>query len=147
MLDYVLFDQEPFDLFVNFLKANDISPTTSEKDGIYEIRIPEDMDDVLAEKIEQRYDELMDLNNELFFAKNPPSEKNFSVATLVIDLEDGRTTNAHVRPDLVYRILQVVEKPELDELIAAIVDAVENPDERSYCQKVRDGEVDFNDEK
>jgi hypothetical protein len=41
----------------------------------------------------------------------------------------------------------VVEKPELDELIAAIVDAVENPDERSYCQKVRDGEVDFNDEK
>lgn len=146
MLDYVLFDQEPFDLFIDFLKTHDVSAETSENDGIYEIRVPEDIDDALAEKIELRYDELMDLNNELFFAKNPPSEKNFSIATLLISLKDGQETNAHVRPDLVYRILQVIEKPELDELIAAIVDAVENPDDRSYCQKVRDGDVDFSDE-
>jgi hypothetical protein len=145
MLDYVLFDQEPFDLFVDFLKSKDISPETSENDGIYEIRIPNNMDEVLANAVEQKYDELMNLNRALFFEKNPPSESNFSVATLLITLKNGASTNAHVRPDLVYRILQAIEKDELDEFVAAIVNAVENPDERSYCQKVRDGDIVFGD--
>ncbi len=146
MLDYVLFDQEPFDLFVDYLKSLGFLPETSEKDGIYEIRIPEDIDDKMSQEIEQRYDELMTLNRDLFFDKNPPSEKNFSIATLVIALKDGRSTHAHVRPDLVYRILQVIEQAEFDELVAAIADAVENPDERSYCQKVRDGDVSFDED-
>ena len=40
--------------------------------------------------------------------------------------------------DLINRALRMISTDELNQLIEAIVDAVENPDERSYCQIIKD---------
>ncbi len=146
MLEYVLFHQKPFSLFVSFLKSANIPVQTSQSDGVFEIRIPDDIDDALAERVETRYDELMDINRELFFEENPPAKGNFSVATIVVNLASGKTSNAHIRPDLLYRVMQVIDERELDELVVAITKAVENPDDSSFCHKVRSGDIKFDDD-
>ena len=145
MLEYVLFHQKPYSLFVDYLQSVGVAMETSKSDDTWEVRISDDIDDDLAEKIETRYDELMDMNRALFFEENPQAKGNFSIATLVVHLKSGETTNAHIRPDLLYRVLQVIDEKELDEIVAAITTAVENPDDRSYCSKVRSDEIDFDD--
>jgi hypothetical protein len=39
-------------------------------------------------------------------------------------------------------VLRAISTDELNQLIEAIADAVENPDDRSYCQTVRDSDKD-----
>ena len=42
--------------------------------------------------------------------------------------------------DLINRVLKNISTDELNTLVEAIADAVENPDSRSYCQIIKDGE-------
>ena len=72
MLEYVLFHQTPLELFVAFLKQNGVEAQTSEEEGIYEIKIPEDLDDALLEAIETRYDELMDMKPGALLSRKCP---------------------------------------------------------------------------
>jgi len=143
MLEYVLFHKKPLELFVEFLKSHDITAETSEDDGVFEIKIPEDFEDELLDKIEERYDELMDMNQELYYTENAPSAENFRMASITISLKNGDSTMAHIRPELLSQVLEVISNDELFELVQTIAEAVENPDERTYCQKVRAGDVDF----
>lgn len=143
MLEYVFFHQKPFDLFVEFLKQQHLVVETSQNDDIYEIRISDDLGDDLSEKIETEYDRLMQMNHELFVAENPADSENYRMATIMITLKNGDLTSAHIPPEILGRVLEVIDEVELNEIITAVVNAVENPDERSYCQKVRAGEVSF----
>ena len=147
LLDYVLFHQVPYSKFVEYLSAAKIAMNTDYKDGVYTISISVDIDDELADSIETRYDELLDMSRELLAEETPQGKGNFSVATVIVDLASGKTSNAHIRPDLLYRIMNVVDEKELGEFVQAIAEAVENPDDRSYCHKVREGEIDFDREK
>jgi CCR4-NOT transcriptional regulation complex NOT5 subunit len=143
MLEYVLFHQKPLELFVEYLKNNNIEAVTNENDGVYEIKIPEDLNETLLEEIEDKYDDLMDMNQELYYRENAPSAENFRMASLNLILKNGEKTAAHIRPDLLAQVLDVISHDDLFELVQAVVDAVENPDERTYCQKVRAGDVNF----
>ncbi len=143
MLEFVLFHEKPLELFVGFLKTHNIEAVTSEDDGVYEIKIPEDLDEQLLETIEEKYDELMDMNQELYYMENAPSAENFRMASIAITLKNGDSTMAHIRPELLAAVLEAISDDELFELVQTIVEAVENPDERTYCQKVRAGDVDF----
>jgi len=141
MLEYVLFHPKPFELFIAFLKENKLAIETDENDGIYEIRISEEINKSLSEEIEAEYDRLIALNQELFFAENPPTDENYRMASVMITLKNGDMTSAHLPPELLARVLDVIDEGEFHQIISAVVDAVENPDERSYCQKVRAGKA------
>jgi len=143
LLDYVLFHEKPVELFMAFLGAHNVKSETSEDDGVFEIRIPEDLDEKLLDKIEQKYDELMDLNQQLYYEENAPAADNYRMASVSITLKDGQSTMAHIRPELLAQVLEVINDDELFELVKSIVDAVETPDDRTYCQKVRAGDVKF----
>ncbi len=148
MLEYVLFHREPLRLFVEFLEQNNITPVMGEAstgviDEVFEISIPENLDADLLDKIDVRYDELMAMNQQLFYDENPEDEGNFRVATILLPLKSGETSKAHIDPDLMTKIMEAITNEELDQFVSAIVNGVENPDERSYCQKVRAGEIDF----
>jgi len=145
MLEFVLFHEQPTQLFVDYLKSKNIEAQTSLDEEVRTIRIRDDLDEALLDEIEDKYDELMNFNHALFQAENPPTEDNYRVASIVINLKNGETTQAHVRPELLAEVIEVINEAELNELVQAIVDAVENPDGRSYCQKVRAGEVKFDD--
>ena len=143
MLDYVFFDERPYTLFLDVLKGLGLTPVTKTEEGMFEASLSDDLDDDLAQKVEVEYDRLLDMNRELFYAESEAGAKNFRMASLILHLKDGTTSLADVDPKVLAQILEVVSLDDWTALVAAIVKGVENPDDRTYCQRVRAGDVEF----
>ena len=139
MLDYVFFSHQPYDRFVAYLRERGLSPVCSEGEETFEVSLPEDLESALSDRVEAFYDEMMDLNQALFEAESAPPHDHHA-AGVVVNLKDGRTVYADVDPRLLAKVMQAVTPEELGGLVNAIVDAVEAPDERSLCQRMRDQE-------
>ncbi len=135
MLEYVFFHVRPFDEFIAYLRELGLQPETETDEDSWEVRLPEDIDDELSEKIESRYDQLMELNQQLFDAEQP---QDYHTAGVVVNLGSGETVYAQVDPHLLGKIMGVLTPEEFGEVVNAIVDAVEQPDERTLCQRMRD---------
>lgn len=133
MLEYIFFDQRPWRLFIDFLRDEGLAPEFVEEDQGLLVRLPDDTDDRLMDAIEARYDELLDMNEQLFSEQE--GEAHVHRAGVSVSLGDGRVVEAGVPPALLNRILEVISTDELGQLVSAIVDAVENPDERPFCQR------------
>ena len=141
MLEYIFFHQTPFDEFVAFLRAKGLQPETEVEDDNYEVRLPEDIEDKLSDEIEERYDALMDMNQALFESEQGVGVDNYQGAGVVLNLKDGQTVYADVDPGLLAKIMAVLSAEEFGRVVNAIVDAVENPDTRTFCQRARDGDI------
>lgn len=139
MLEYVFFHEKPFNLFVDWLKEQSLSPEVKIEDDNFEISLPDDMDDDLIDAIEEKYDELMEMNRQLSESVDQQDPDNYSMAGIMVYLKDGRVSYADVKSDLLSRIMSAIAPEEFGEIVEAIVDAVENPQSKSYCQRVRDG--------
>lgn len=141
MLEYVFFHPIPFQRFVEFLKSRGLSPVTGGDEETFEVALPEDLDDALSNEIERQYDALMDMNQELFEREQGSDASNYHAAGVVLNLKDGKTIYADVEPGLLARIMSVLSAEEFGEVVNAIVDAVENPDTRTFCQRMRDADA------
>lgn len=135
MLEYVFFHQQPLDRFVDFLREQGLEPEVACEDETWEAQLPEDLDDALCERIENFYDEMMDLNQALF-NEEEGAGSDYHTAGVVLNLQDGKTVYANVSPLLLGRIMGVLTPEEFGEVVNAIVDAVEKPDERTLCQRM-----------
>lgn len=140
MLEYIFFHRQPFDAFVEYLNERGLAPETEVEEDSFEVRLPEDLDDDLAAEIEERYDAFMDMNRELFEQTQEQGADNYQAAGVVLNLKDGQAVYAHVDPALLARVMTVLSPQEFGEIVNAIVDAVEDPDTRTFCQRMRDGE-------
>jgi hypothetical protein len=138
VLDYIFFHPIPFDRFMDFLNQKGVQPETRCDDGSYQVRVPDDLADALSVEIEERYDELMALNQELFESEQRDGPDNYHAAGVVVNLKDGTTVYADVEARLLSRVMTVLSAEEFGQLVDAIIDAVEDPDARSLCQRVRD---------
>lgn len=65
MLEYILFHEKPFQLFINWLQAKGISPETEIEDDNYLIKISEDLDDDLLDEIDEKHDALIGMNQKI----------------------------------------------------------------------------------
>lgn len=137
MLEYVFFDQRPYERFLDFVAKLELEIETSQGDEIFEVRLPEGLDDDLSDRIEAFYDEMMAYNQSLYDSEQATGGDH-SAAGVVVNLNDGKTVYADVDPLLLGRIMEVLTPEELGSLVNAIVDAVESPDERSLCQRQND---------
>lgn len=135
MLEYVFFHTQPFEQFVAYLHALGLQPETEIDEDCWEVRLPEDLDDALSKKVEERYEQLMDLNQQLF---DQEQDEGYHTAGVVLNLANGETVYAQVDPALLGKIMGVLTPVEFGDVVNAIVDAVEQPDERSFCQRMRD---------
>jgi len=135
MLEYVFFHPQPFEQFVAYLRELGLQPDTEVEEECWEVRLPEDLDDSLSEQIEEHYDQLMDLNQQLF---DEEQNEAYHTAGVVVNLKDGNTVYAKVDPALLGKIMGVLTPMEFGDVVNAIVDAVEDPDERSLCQRMGD---------
>lgn len=138
MLEYVFFDRRPYEQFVDFVRQLGLAPECSEDEDNFEVALPEDLDAELNDRIEAFYDEMMDLNRELFDSEREQDGDNYQAAGVVVNLQDGRTVYADVDSALLGRIMTVLTPQEFGEVVNAIVDAVEHPDTRTFCQRMRD---------
>jgi hypothetical protein len=140
MLEYVFFDERPRDQFVNFLQEKAVELKLEEDEGLLKIWISEDLDDDLDEAIEDFYDDMMALNQQLYEDENNEAEVGYNAAGIVLELNTGENVYAQVDPELLGRIMTVVTPDEFNTVVNAIVEAVENPDVRTPCQRIREGD-------
>jgi len=137
MLEYVFFHAQPFEQFVAYLRELGLQPETEVDEDCWEARLPEDLDDALSEKVEERYDQLMDLNQRLF---DQEQDEGYHTAGVVVNLANSETVYAQVDPALLGKIMGVLTPVEFGDVVNAIVDAIEQPDERTLCQRMREQE-------
>ncbi len=140
MLEYVFFDERPRDQFVTFLQQKSVELKLEEDEGLLKVWISEDLDDDLDEAIEDFYDDMMALNQQLYEDENNEAEVGYNAAGIVLELNTGENVYAQVNPELLGRIMTVVTPDEFNTVVNAIVEAVENPDARTPCQRIREGD-------
>ena len=138
MYEYILFHEKPFQLFVNWLKEKNIPVETEIEDSNYVIKIPEDLDDDLLDEIEDIYDEFMDMNEQIVNEEEKANPLNYHMAGITVTLKDGTVSHAEIEPDLMNRVISVISPSEFGDIVNAIADAVENPQPKTYCQRMRE---------
>jgi len=133
MLEYILFDQQSLDRFLAWLAQHAI-PCEQRRDemGLL-VAIPDDLDDETTAAVEACYEKLLADSEDLLAEAGLGPEKH--AAALTIRLGDGRTVHAGVPPALLNRVLSAISVQELNQLVEAIVDSIENPDDRPFCQR------------
>jgi hypothetical protein len=127
MLEYIFFHESLRDQFVNFLRERGVEMQLSEADGLM-VAIPDDLDDALNEAIEQRYDLLLQEHTDVM---EGILEKD--VAGVRVLLGDGTPATIRFDPDLLARVLQSISMEELRDMVQAIAEQVEHPDDRPLC--------------
>lgn len=133
MFDYIFFRQENRDLFKKHLQENGIQAELSETHDGMLVSIDEDISDDLLDEIEEYYDSLMTECENII--ANEEGQQHLSTAGIVLNLKDGSSIQTVVDPSLINRMLTVLSMEELGRFVQTIVDAVENPDKRPFCQQ------------
>ncbi len=133
MLEYIFFDERPWRRFIDYLESLQLEPQASSGDEGWLVGLPEDLDDELDAKIEAFYDRMLEMNESLVAEEE--GQAHVYTAGVNVTLSDGRVVQAAVDPKLMQRLLAVISPEELGELVNAVADAVENPDERPFCQR------------
>ena len=138
MLEYVFFHERPLGEFAAYLRESGLDLVREDDDGLLKVLLPEELDDELAERIEDRYDQLMELSREIYEQEGDEEDVGYHTAGITVQLEGGVNVYAQVDPRLLGRIMEVLSPEEFNEVVVAIVEAIENPDTRSLCQRMRD---------
>jgi hypothetical protein len=133
MLEYVFFDQRPWQDFIDYVTRLGVPVETAQDDEEWLVYLPEELDDETDEMVEARYEFLFEMNERLIAEQQGAA--HVDAAGININLMDGRVVLAEVDPKLINRLLQVVSIEELGEFVSAIAQAVEQRDERPLCQR------------
>ncbi|MEN8175362.1 MAG: hypothetical protein ABFS23_06345 [Pseudomonadota bacterium] len=141
MLEYVFFHSETCRRFEDKVRSLGLAHSLNHDGTQLTLALAEEsVDDDLADELDALYDELLDTDRRLYEEGKEESPEHFHAAGLVVNLNSGKTVYARIKPALLTRIMEVLAPHELGELVDAVVDAVENPDPRSFCELMRDAE-------
>jgi hypothetical protein len=130
MLEYILFHEQSVNRFIAWLERQAIPCERRNDDMGLVVVVPDDLDDATSEAVESCYEQLL-ADSEALLEEAP--EKH--AAALTIRLGDGRTVQAPVPPALLNKVLSAISVRELNQLVEAIVDSIEHPDDRPFCQR------------
>lgn len=135
----MFFHPQPLEKFCRFLLEKGLDPRRDASDEALLVVLPEDaVDDDLADEIDDFYDDMMDLDHELFDEVTETDSENYQTAGVVVNLSNGNTVYADVPSKILKQVMTILSPQELGDFVNAIVDAIENPDDRSLCQRQRD---------
>ena len=134
MLEYIFFNKKTCFLFEKAAISSGVKAVIDCKDEYFTVMLMEDSDEVVLEKLEDYYDELMDMDRNLS-EKQEDSSEDIHTAGITMQLKDGRFVYASVPPELLARVMKSISADDLNTLVCAITEAVEDPDERGLCQR------------
>lgn len=133
MLEYIFFHKQLLGQFVKQLERLSIPCETRDDAMGLVAAMPDNLEDALVEQVDEIYEALLDDTEKLLDVDGKAGEMHG--AAICITLRNGDTVEALVKPTLLKRILTVISYEELNELVEAVVDSVENPDPRPFCQR------------
>lgn len=135
-LDYLFFNLVVQHRFEDFLAENSLpyAQYSESVTGAMVIAVEETLvSPALWDELDQLYDQLHVQDQTLLEQSvNDPDGKN--IAGIYLQLASGQSTVAKVAPEIVNRILTVLTMDELNQLVEAIVQSVENPTQATLCQ-------------
>lgn len=133
MLEYILFSERIRDIFICWLKDNDIGFELAGNDEEFLVLIDENIDDSIEQKIEAQYDMLLDES-----AKAVDEEDDSSGAVHLVGIQytdkNGDIAQVRIPPELANQLQRCLTASELQGFVQLIADAVENPNNKSLCQ-------------
>ncbi len=136
MLEYVFFNQRFSEAFATALNEAG-HPFSLGQDPIDEnakvIQVEEPEDEGLWDRLDDLYDELSEQDRQMMEAAG--GEDAMSTAGIYIDLKNGDQTIAKVDPDVMNRMLAVVNMDEFNAFIECIVQSVETPEVSPLCKQ------------
>lgn len=133
MIEYVFFHQPLANAFIERLVALSIAYESKADELGLVVAVPEDLDDAVLDELDGLHEELLAQAEVLLIAAEGGTEQQ--AAALNITLGDGRIVQASVRPALMNKLLSALSFEEINELLEAIVDSIEHPDERPFCRR------------
>ena len=134
MLEYIFFHKTTCHLFEKTATTSGISTIITCAEACFIVKLPEDSDEKTLEELEDYYDELMDMDRDLA-EKEMDTAGDIHTAGITVQLKDGRNVYANVSPELLNKVMQSISTDELNTLVCAITEAIENPDESGLCQR------------
>lgn len=137
MLEYIFFHKTPTRLFTDWLQEQGIKTEITKDDESHTIAIDEDMPDELYKLIEQKYDDLLEMNEEIMNLEHA-DEEGYHMAGIAVHLRNGLVSYADVDPKLMGRVISAITAEEFATIVDAIVTAVENPQQQTYCRRQRE---------
>ncbi|MBL4761970.1 MAG: hypothetical protein JKY93_04640 [Gammaproteobacteria bacterium] len=123
MLEYIFFHEKPRDLFTAYLSKHEIPYQLGDDETGYLVSTTGDLDDDTTHQLEDYYEQMMALNESSRAAKKATIATN----AIQVRLKNGESMLVDVPEQLVKKVLGVISINELDGLVNAIVDCVENP--------------------
>ena len=134
MIEYVFFHQQPLEQFLHFLTELGLDAGTQEYEDRIEVLLPDDLNTLLFDKIDARYDQLMDLEAELTDEEQSGAAGEYQAGGIVVNLKDGTMVYANLDTRLLARVMQVITPEEFAVIVDAIAQAVENRQKSPACQ-------------
>ena len=111
----------------------EISPTIDCADECFTVRLPDDLDEVILEKLKNDYDKLMDIDRDLT-EQQQDSANDIHAAGITVQLKDGRDVYASVTPELLSKVMLSISTDELNTFSMRDYGSSRRPDKRSLCQ-------------
>ncbi|HUX62439.1 hypothetical protein [Sulfuricella sp.] len=130
MMEYIFFNDSISRRFAEFAQVLGIPcQERHDKMGLV-IAVPEDLDDLVANRLETYYAMLMDDQAELVETAEPDLKH---VAAISITLADGRPCTIRIEPAMMGRLMECLSIDEIHQLATTIARSVENPDDKPLC--------------
>ncbi len=133
MLEYILFSERIRDIFIGWLRENNIAFALAGNDEEFLVLVDENIEDSIEEKIEAQYDLLLDES-----AKEANEDDDSSGAIHLVGIEytdiNGDIGQVKIPPALANQVQRSLNASELQAFVQLIADEVTNPDNKSLCQ-------------
>lgn len=133
MFEYIFFHEKPYRQFVTWLEQRALAPQVLHDSDSFVVALTEEIDDALADEIDEQYDRLLDRNRDMMAAEEA-RQGDFHLAAITITLQDGSVSYAEVDPAIMGRIMGVVSPEQFGQVVEAIARAVESPRKHSPCK-------------
>lgn len=133
MFEYMFFDQELRQNFIDFAHNQGVSCDASEDSMGLLALVPEDIPDPVSDSLDDYYDDLMEQQAERVDLAD--SAATHQAAGIRVTLRDGRPCMIRLEPALANPLLAAFSLDEIQALVQAIARSVENPDDGPVCKR------------
>lgn len=133
MFEYMFFDEELRRRFVAYAHSLNVECTFPDDNLGLLAATPEEIDDTISDVLDNYYDELMEEQADRVDAAD--GEATHQAAGIRVTLSDGRPCMVKLEPALANRLLAAFTLEEMQVLVNAIAQSVENPGDGPICKR------------
>jgi|GEM_PF-217441 hypothetical protein len=144
MLDYIFFDSSLSLKFKDHLTKVGIKFEQQNDDDFGSVQgeiisIADDTADEVLDELQELYDDLQEELEKILEKSDEGLMMN--AAGMEVKLKDGSICTLRVAPDVVTRILTVLEFDELQAFVENIAKSVESPDDGHFCHNIEEEKI------